>query len=58
MSKTVVVPDPEDFAEIDLADNSLSPAERYWHAQNLKLHRLAQKAGWHDEFPGENGNPL
>ena len=56
MAQHDIIPDEEDFADIDLYDSGLSPAERYWHAQNLKFHRLAELAGFGD-IPGELDNP-
>jgi hypothetical protein len=51
-----LIPDREDFDEVDLIDSSLPPAARYRHAQNLKFHRLAEATRFGD-VPGETGKP-
>jgi hypothetical protein len=56
MKMKTIIPDEQDFAEIDLLDETLSPADRFSHAQNLKFHRLAELAGF-DEISGESGKP-
>jgi hypothetical protein len=56
MAQHDIIPDEEDFADIDLYDSGLAPAERYWHAQNLKFHRLADRLGFGD-VPGELHKP-
>jgi hypothetical protein len=56
MAKTDIIPDEQDFAEANLIDAGLSPAELYREAQNLKFHRLAELAGFGD-IPGELDNP-